>query len=269
MPRYPRVLSKSQIYHVMLRGNERKNIFQDGEDKERFIETLHEKKKTGEFLLYAYCVMDTHVHLVICEKNDSISRIMKRIAVSYAYYYNNKNKRVGHVFQDRFKSENIENETYLLSAVRYVHKNPVKAGLCSAEAYKWSSMSLYLNFEAGLKKLPEIKNVLELFNKDNAIAIKRFLEFSSQSGKDLFLDLEEETDCVIDEEKVTDFISKYLLKHKISLEDIKKKENIEFRDQLLRELSRFSGFSSRKISELTGINRETTRKVLLSREPSP
>ena len=87
------VLSKTQIYHVMLRGNEIKNIFADDEDKERFIDTLFEKKKTGEFLLYAYCIMDNHLHFVICEKGDSISRIMKRLAVSYAYYYNNKHKR--------------------------------------------------------------------------------------------------------------------------------------------------------------------------------
>jgi putative transposase len=72
--------------------------------------------------------MDNHVHILINEGSDEIGRIMKRINISYAYYFNKKYDRIGHLFQDRFKSEGIESDVYLLSAVRYIHNNPVKAG---------------------------------------------------------------------------------------------------------------------------------------------
>lgn len=90
MPRQSRILSKSKTYHVMIRGNERKSIFIDEEDKFRFIQTLCEKNKNKQYFIYAYCLMDNHVHLLINEGNDEISRIMKRINVSYAYYFNKK-----------------------------------------------------------------------------------------------------------------------------------------------------------------------------------
>ena len=108
----------------MLRGNERKDIFIDEEDKKKFIKTVIQKKADKAFKLYAYCIMNNHLHLVIQEQKEPISRIIKKIATSYAYYFNAKYKRVGHLFQDRYKSETIEDEPYLLSVIRCVHNNP-------------------------------------------------------------------------------------------------------------------------------------------------
>ena len=104
MPRVSRKLSRSKVYHVMVRGNERKKIFIDDEDRERFISTIREKNKERKFLVYAFCLMDNHIHLLINEGQDQITKIMQRIGVSYAYYFNKKYKRTGHLFQDRFKS---------------------------------------------------------------------------------------------------------------------------------------------------------------------
>jgi putative transposase len=120
----------------MLRGNNREKIFRDEEDKARMIDTLGDKKKAEEYFLYAYCVMDNHIHLIIKEGKDPIASIVKRIATSYSYYFNKKYKRIGHVFQERFKSENIEDESYLLAAIRYVHQNPVKPGIGTVDGYK-------------------------------------------------------------------------------------------------------------------------------------
>ena len=103
MPRHARILNEKNVYHVMLRGNNRGKIFIDNEDKQRIIETIRLKKKDREFFIYAYCVLDNHIHLVIREGEDSLSRIVKRIATSYAYYFNKKYNRMGHVFQDRFR----------------------------------------------------------------------------------------------------------------------------------------------------------------------
>jgi REP element-mobilizing transposase RayT len=94
MPRNKRRRSETGIYHVMQRGNERKNIFQDEEDKTRYLETIGQIKQGQRFNLYAYCLMDNHIHLMIKEETEEIGKIMQRIAVSYAFYYNQKYRRV-------------------------------------------------------------------------------------------------------------------------------------------------------------------------------
>lgn len=92
--------------------------------------------------------MDNHVHLLMSEGTEEISKIMKRINVSYAYYFNQKYGRIGHLFQDRFKSEGIEDDTYLLAATRYIHNNPVRANIVKhAGEYKWSSYGIYINHQ--------------------------------------------------------------------------------------------------------------------------
>ncbi|MDD3897911.1 MAG: transposase [Syntrophomonadaceae bacterium] len=88
MPRHQRILSKNGTYHVMMRGNERKNLFHDQEDKQRFIETLFAKREEAGFLVYAYCLMDNHVHLLVKEASEELATMMKRINGSYAYYFN-------------------------------------------------------------------------------------------------------------------------------------------------------------------------------------
>ena len=113
----------------MLRGNERKKIFLDDYDRQRFLDTLLKKKAQTELAVYAYCLMDNHIHLVLSDEQNEISTIMKGIATSYAMFFNSKYNRVGHVFQDRFRSETVGDERYLLSVIRYVHNNPVKAGI--------------------------------------------------------------------------------------------------------------------------------------------
>lgn len=146
MPRQRREISKTSVYHIMMRGNEKKDIFIDEEDKMKFIDILIEKKQDEAYYLYAYCLMNNHVHLIIKEGKDELSRIMKRINISYAHYFNDKYDRVGHIFQDRFRSEAIESEAYLLSAIRYIHMNPVKANVVKETSqYSWSSYNLYID----------------------------------------------------------------------------------------------------------------------------
>ncbi|TYQ16924.1 UNVERIFIED_CONTAM: REP element-mobilizing transposase RayT [Acetivibrio alkalicellulosi] len=268
MPRHSRKLSKSEIYHVMIRGNEKKDIFLDDEDKKRIINTLLEKKKTSKFLLYAYCIMNNHAHFIINTKDEPISTVIKRIGTSYAYYYNKKHKRVGHVFQDRFRSENIEDENYLISAVRYVHNNPVKAGICKVpEHYKWSSMNLYLNHNRGVLELPEINEILGIFSDNIDIAKMKFIEFNNCLGKETFIDIDENNK--MDQDEVIEYLNNYLNKYKLSKLDLRKLENSEKRNKLIRELFNISSLSGRQISSITGINRETVRKIIMSEEPSP
>jgi len=210
--------------------------------------------------------MDNHVHLVIKEQKDSISQIMKRIGTSYAYYFNKKYKRVGHVFQDRYRSETIEDERYLLSVIRYIHNNPVKAGVSRIQEYKWSSYQFYVQGVKEQKKLPDYEEILSYFSEDKDRAIKLFKEFSNQEDDKDYMDMEED---IIDAEEVIEYINRYLENKNITLESLKQREYKQERDILVQELIGNSRLSLRKIAEILGINRETVRKISMSKEPSP
>ena len=267
MPRYPRKYSKTGIYHIMLRGNERKDIFIDEEDKGKFIKIVFKKKADDAFKLYAFCIMDNHVHLVIKEQNEPISRIVKKITTSYAYYFNAKYKRVGHLFQDRYKSETIEDEPYLLSVIRYVHNNPEKADITKKEKYKWSSYSNYIDILNHHREIPEIKEILELFSSDIEKALKEFIHYSNKYEEKNFLEMKETIKSEIDEENVNEYINGYLKSKNLKKEDLKRREHNKQKEDLIQQLKKRSNLSKRKIAILIGVNRETVRRV--SREPSP
>jgi len=251
----------------MLRGNERKDIFIDKQDKKKFIKTVIQKKADEAFKLYAYCIMDNHVHLVIKEQKEPISRIVKKITTSFAYYFNNKYKRVGHLFQDRYKSETIEDEPYLISVIRYIHNNPEKAGISKKERYKWSSYPNYIEILKKTIELPEIKEILEIFSLDTKKALKEFINYSNKYEEKNFLEMKKIIESEINEENVEEYIDEYLKSRSLKKENLKKRENIEERGNLVQQLLRKSNFSRRKIAILIGVNREAVRKV--SKEPSP
>lgn len=133
----------------MLRGVNKQIIFEEPSDYRKFIKILGQSAfPTDDFgkslpprcIFFAYCIMPNHVHLVVREKHESISEVIKRIATAYALYYNKKYERCGHLFQDRFRSEPVNDLAYFVTLMRYVHQNPVAGGLCQkVEDYAWSS----------------------------------------------------------------------------------------------------------------------------------
>jgi len=251
----------------MLRGNERKDIFIDEEDKGKFIKIVFKKKADEAFKLYAYCIMDNHLHLVIQEQKEVISKVIKKIATSYAYYFNTKYKRVGHLFQGRYKSETIEDEPYLLSVIRYVHNNPQKAEITKKEKYRWSSYSNYIDILNHHTEIPEIKEVLEIFSSDIKKALKEFIHYSNKYEDMNFLEMKEVIKSEIDEENVNQYIDGYLQSRNLKKEDLKRREHAKQKEDLIQQLTKRSNLSKRKIAILIGVNRETVRKV--SEEPSP
>ena len=145
MPRQARRKSESGIYHIMLRGINRQVIFEDEEDNLKFLETLKNYKAVSGYKLFAYCLMSNHIHLLLRVEKEYLDLIIKRIAGSYVYWYNWKYKRNGHLFQDRFKSEPVEDDAYFLTVIRYIHQNPIKAGLSKTiDDYKFSSYNEYI-----------------------------------------------------------------------------------------------------------------------------
>jgi REP element-mobilizing transposase RayT len=127
----------------MARGINQQNIFEADEDFEKYLSILDEVKEAAKFKLYAYCLMGNHVHILLEESDAPLSQIFKQIGIRYVFWFNWKYQRHGHLFQDRFKSEPVENDSYFNVVLRYIHQNPVKAGLCQdAKSYRWSSAQL-------------------------------------------------------------------------------------------------------------------------------
>lgn len=144
MPRAARDISGTKIYHIMSRGLNKQTLYDDEQDFLYFLKLLKDVKTKTHFELYAYCVMTNHYHLLIKEHDAKISVIMNKINSRYANYYNLKYERTGYVFNDRFHSENIDTMPYLFRCARYIHQNPVKAGLCDKTYnYKFSSVHAY------------------------------------------------------------------------------------------------------------------------------
>ena len=246
MPRGAREKSKSGYYHIVLRGIGRQNIFEDDEDNQRFIETLMRYKQEMKFELHSYCLMGNHVHILLKDEKNELDLIMKKIAGSYAYYFNKKYERVGHLFQDRFKSEAVEDEAYYLTVVRYIHQNPVKAGITKDCNYLWSSYLAYLNKSEKI----ETKMLLDLLG-----GIEKFTEYSEYEEKNKCLEIIEKA-SITDKKAKELLVRKYGIKNFVSIGKLETSE----RNLVLQELKK-EGLSIRQLERLTGLNRGVIQRV--------
>lgn len=248
MPRRARKKSKTGIYHIILRGINRQTIFEDDEDAVKFLYTLEKYKQENEYKLYAYCLMGNHIHILIEEKEEDLGNSMRRIGASYVYWYNWKYERIGHLFQDRYKSEVVENDKYLLAVLRYIHQNPLKAGIVKdIKEYKWSSYSEYLN--KSKNQLVDEDFILGIFDKNKNKAKILFEEFHK---------IEEDIECleINDKKRLKDKDAREIIIKICDVgycSDLQKLHKNE-RDEKL-DILKGKGLSTRQISRLTGISR--------------
>ncbi|RXJ00345.1 transposase [Anaerobacillus alkaliphilus] len=252
MPRKARLKSRSGIYHVMIRGINKQIIFEEEEDKRVFLVTLKKYKDICKFELYGYCLMDNHIHLLIRELEETISTVVKRISSSYVYWYNFKYERKGHLFQERFKSETVEDKRYFLTVLRYIHQNPQNAGL-SNDIFdtKWTSINEYIN----KSKIVDTDYALNLFSNNRNEALRLFIEYNKETNDDACM---EETDMI----RVQDLeIKKYLLDHGIVNTNQLQQMKREDRDDFLRKLKKINGVSIRQLSRVTGISKNVIARI--------
>lgn len=254
MPRKPREKSSTGIYHVMVRGINKQDIFHCDKDREKYMGIIDKYKEICQFELYGYCLMSNHVHLLIKEGQQTISQIMLRLGTSYAHWYNQKYERIGHLFQGRFKSEIVEDDRYLLVVLRYIHQNPTKAGLVKTpKDYRWSSYSDYINMETTLTDVHFILNVLD---SDKSKAVKIFKDFMLQDNEDQCLDIAAREKRPSDGE-IRKLIVKYLRADNISLlQKINKTE----RNKILRNVKKKNA-SIRQLARVTGLGRRIIEKA--------
>ncbi len=144
MPRPLRPIDEGLIYHVINRGNNRQRVFCKKADFEAFLKILAELKERKPFELYGYCLLDNHFHLLLRPRGGSISRIMQSLLVSHTQRYHKHHRSGGHVWQGRFKSPVIQDDEHLLTVLRYIEANPLRAKIVTrAEDYPWSSYHVY------------------------------------------------------------------------------------------------------------------------------
>ncbi len=192
MPRSARKISSTGIYHAMLRGINQQNIFEDEEDFLRFLTVVGECKDISGFELYAYCLMTNHVHFLIKTVEEPLEMIFKRIGSRYVYWYNLKYQRSGHLFQDRYKSEIVENESYFLTALRYIIQNPMKAGIEDAPGiYPWSSYRAYLGRK---DRLTDTGFAEGMFRSGEEL-----IKFLNQKDESSLMDITENPERITDE----------------------------------------------------------------------
>lgn len=169
MARKPRIEFEGAFYHVIVRGNQRQKIFRDEEDFTKYLHILARYKALYKYLLYAYVLMNNHVHLLIETGKTPLSKILQGINQSYTAWFNRKYRTVGHLFQGRYKAILCDRDGYLLSLVKYIHLNPVRARLVKDPGeYQWSSNAAYIN--PLRKSIVDEDRVLRMFSENKGRA---------------------------------------------------------------------------------------------------
>ncbi|MDW7739533.1 MAG: transposase [Bacillota bacterium] len=251
MPRGAREKSSTGIYHVVMRGINKQIIFNDDEDRQFYLAKVKEYKKTCGYEIYAYCLMNNHIHLLMKEGINSLGISFRRIGASYVYWYNWKYDRVGHLFQDRYKSEAVEDDKYFLTVLRYIHQNPFKAGLINDLNYPWSSYREYI-------QKPIICNIelaLNMFSKEQTEAKRLWADFNQAINDDLCLDINEKR-------RLGNREAVEIIKTIAAVKDPKEVGLFEGK-HLTSVIQKFKkeGLSIRQIETLTGISFWKIRKV--------
>ncbi len=254
MPRSARKLSESNIYHVMLRGINRQNIFEESKDYVKMLRLLKDYQQVCGYSLYAYCLMSNHMHLLLQPGNEPLEKIFRRLGASYVYWFNTKYGRSGPLFQDRYKSEPVKNDESFLTVIRYIHMIPVKAGQCQSPAdYAYSSFSDYFTNE-----MIDSEPVLSQME----LGEETFLLFHTEQNQDSFLDLGDPRPVRMTDEKALKKMKK--ISGCENAEEFQKLP-VETRNAALSRMLK-KGVSIRQASRITGVSIGIVRKFSVKRE---
>jgi putative transposase len=184
MPRGPRLDAPGVFHHVWARGIEKRKIFLSDEDREDFLQRLTVVCQGGAAFIYAWSLLDNHFHLAIRTGKMSLSTVMRRVMTGYAVGFNRKRKRAGHLFQNRFGSTIVDAEEYFLRLVRYIHLNPVWAGMVrnlrALAKYKWTGHSVLMGHS--MREFQIVDDVLARFANRAGPARKALVEFMGEDG---------------------------------------------------------------------------------------
>lgn len=271
MARKLRVHYKGALYHVICRGNNREEVFKGDYDKLEYLDLIEKYKERYDFRLYAYCIMDNHVHMLIEVRDVPLSRIMQGIQQSYTQRYNIRYNRVGHVFQQRYKGILCHKNEYLLQLIRYIHNNPVKAGLKEGINYKWSSHKYYVNFIKH-SKLVDSEEILKMLHKNKKEAVKTYLDifdiqeelevknYRKDYTKDIkFEDIEKKE---ISLEKLINIFERKIGEKITEVGKSKRKEEQKLKDAFIFLVKEHTDYKNIEIAKIMNISQSSISRTL-------
>lgn len=250
MPRQARCMSHSGYMHIITRGIGRQLLFEEEQDYLHYLSALEKYCLETGVRVCAYCLMENHVHLLVHGDPAQIVLLMRKLGVNYSGWFNWKYERVGHLFQDRFKSEPVEDERYLFTVFRYILQNPVKAGICLASEYRWSSYHLFDDPPAFME--------LDLF-REKMPDMEQYRGFIGTANEDTCLEFTEAPH--------NDQWAKTVLQKELGFRSGMELQNL---DRVSRNaaisLLKTKGLTVRQIERLTGINRNIVQRVSCPKE---
>jgi len=233
----------------MLRGIDKRDIFIENEDRMKFIDNISKAQEVGKFETYGYCLMDNHIHMLLKEAEE-VGTSIKRITVGYVGWHNRKYERTGHLFQNRYLSEKVETESYLLTVLRYIHQNPVKAGIVrDISDYEWSSYNNYYQLYKGQSNLINGDLIRAYFETFEA-----FSDFMSADNADQCLELKMN-------ERHNDKALRELIDKKYDVSQLAFLPAKE-RNALIKEIYYHTNASIRQLSRVLGLGRAIVEKAV-------
>jgi len=243
MARLARKVSSSKIYHIIFRGINKQDIFNENEDYQKLIDIIKLLKKEMKFEIYAYCLMQNHVHLLIKEFDFlQISLILKRLLIRYVTWYNRKYQRTGKLINDRYISMPVMQDSYFLNVIRYIHQNPVKINL--PLKYRWSSFNSY--FDRTKNEFINTEFIFSMIKKDE------FIKFNYEEEKQIF---EPNEKFIPLDDEVRNYIKLLYQIEPLHISTLEKTD----RKRILKELK--SIYSIRQLSRVTGISKGSIQNI--------
>ena len=251
MSRNARQLSSTDTYHVVIRGADHQLLFEEKKDYQKYLEILQLYEAECQFELYAYCLMPNHIHLLILSPVTSLGSVFRHVSTTYSSWFNAKYNRTGYLQEGRYFSEPVETEKYLFTVLRYIHQNPIKAGLetVPGETYPWNSFCDYIS---GINDIVNIEYILQLL-----------------SGLESFRSLHQ---IIVEEEcldintlrkRLPDDVARDIIRTECNCEtvsDFQKLTLLERNGNII--LLRKKGLSIRQINRLTGTPKGVIEKII-------
>lgn len=257
MPRKARKLSSTHIYHVVIKGADRQLLFEEDKDYIKYLDILQFYKEKFDYKLYAYCLMSNHVHLLIDTNLTPISTIFRHINTNYATWFNLKYDRTGFLQNGRFYSEPIENTSYFITVLKYIHFNPTKAGLeqFPGEKYTWSSFYDYASSFSEFKSNSYLTDTDYLIH--HIFSLKEYLELHQTLPDDNCLEINTKR------RRIPDDVARDII---YDLSDCRTITDFQYlplamRKQCLLEAYK-KGISVRQLNRLTGIPRGVISRLI-------
>lgn len=236
----------------MMRGINKQIIFEDDMDRHMLLSLIKKYRRICGFNLYGYCFMNNHIHLLFQEKEETVSKVIQRISVSYVQWYNKKYDRCGHLFQDRFRSEVVETSSSFLKVLRYIHQNPLKSGLTKTIfEWEWSSIHDYLRPSDFIDR----EFVLQLFSTDSYQALQLFSDYMQLVNNDEFLD--DTPRITVSDAEIIDYLKRIGIPTSSALQQLQK----EKRNAIIADLKMIKGISIRQLARITGISKSVIDRI--------